>query len=367
MERYKNDLIHMSDRIYDLKEVAFETEQSSLILSNYLEKQGFEIETGVAGLKAAFVASYGSGYPVIGILGEFDALDEIGHACGHNLLGTGALGAALLVKDQLQGKGTIKYFGCPAEESGYGKAIMVKHGVFNGVDAVLTWHPHHKTEVWTRPSLAVIQTYFKFSGTSSHAALAPELGRSALDAAELMNIGVNYLREHVEDSVRLHYSYLDAGSQSPNVVQADAKLNYFVRAKTMEDAKQVQERVENIAQGAALMSGVQVEMIHGSSCQHFSANPILSNKLKDLIGQDHPNDFTTVEAISTDVGDVSQVVPTAQVFINCEPYPYPMHSIEWVENGKSPLAYEGIFQAATVLSTLALELIQDESLMKELK
>lgn len=367
MEQYKQDLIRLSDAIYDLQEVEFEAEQSAQLISHYLKEQGFTIEAPVAGLKAAFVASYGSGSPVIAILGEYDALDGLGHACGHNLLGTGALGAALLVKDKLPHQGTIQYIGCPAEESGYGKAIMVKHGVFDHVDAALTWHPHHKTEVWSRPSLAVQQTYFHFKGQSSHAALAPEQGRSALDAAELMNIGVNYLREHVSDHVRMHYSYMDVGGQSPNVVQPTATLNYFVRAPELQELAKVQERVVNIATGAALMSAVTLSIEHGSSCMNFTANQTLSNRLKEIIGQAKENDFDSVEAVSTDVGDVSQVVPTAQVFINCEPYPFPMHSKEWVLNGKSELAYSGIFKSAEVLSQLALELMNDKSLLEALE
>ena len=366
MEKYKDALISISDAIFDFKEVEFDVPKSSKLIQDFLEENGFEIERNVAGLAHAFVASYGSGSPVVGILGEFDALDGIGHACGHNLLGTGALGAVLLVKDRLKTQGTIKYFGCPAEESGYGKAIMVKAGVFDGVSAALTWHPHHKTAVWTRPSLAVQQTFFKFNGVSAHAALSPDLGRSALDAAELMNIGCNYLREHVRDSVRIHYSYLDVGGKSPNVVQSDAMLNYFVRAAQRDELESVQKRVEDVARGAALMSGVSLEIIEGSSCENFVANKVLSDRLKSIVACDVENDFDTIEAISTDVGDVSQCVPTAQVFIECEPYPFPMHSIEWVENGKSDQAHSGIFKAAQVLSTLALELFENEALLEEI-
>lgn len=366
MEKYRDDLIAISDAIYDFNEVEFEVHKSAAIIKDYLSKQGFEIVDKVAGLECAFVASYGSGNPVIGILGEYDALDSIGHACGHNLLGTGSLGAVLLVKDGLKKSGTIKYFGCPAEESGYGKNIMAKHGVFDKLDLALTWHPHHKTSVWTRPSLAVNQTFFSFKGVSAHAALSPAEGRSALDAAELMNIGVNYLREHVGDDVRIHYSYLDVGGKSPNVVQPSACLNYFVRASNQDELKKVQKRVENIARGAALMSDVELTMEHGSQCLNFIAHQGLSNRLSVLMGLDHTNDFTTIEHLSTDVGDVSHIVPTAQIFIECEPAPYPMHSIEWVQNGKSKLAHSGIFKSAEILSKLALELINDPETVKNL-
>lgn len=364
---YKIDeIIDISNKIYDLNEVEFETEQSAKLISDYLSDQGFVIDSHLAGLKAAFSATYGSGKPVIAILGEYDALNGIGHACGHNLLGTGAMGAVLKVQEQLNGQGTIIYFGCPAEESGYGKAIMVDHGVFDDVDLALTWHPHHKDEVWTKPSLAVLQTYFKFKGISSHAALAPELGRSALDAAELMNIGVNFLREHVPSDVRLHYSFVETGGNSPNVVQSSTTLNYYVRAKDLKTLEETQERLINIAKGAALMSDVELELEHGSACREFKANQYLSNRLADIIKQEKANDFNTIEHVSTDVGDVSQVIPTAQVFINCEPYPFQMHSIEWLKNGKSELAYSGIEKAAEVLSTLAMEIFNDPRIIEEL-
>lgn len=351
------ELKELSDKIYDLAEVEFETQESAKLIADYLEKHDFTVERNVAGLSSAFVGTYGTGKPVIAVLGEYDALDGIGHACGHNLLGVGSLYAVQKIKDSKDFKGTIKYVGCPAEESGYGKAIMVEKGVFKDIDFALTWHPHHKTEVWTRPSLGVYQTFFSFKGISSHAALSPEMGRSALDAAELMNIGVNYLREHVSDDVRIHYSYLDVGGKSPNVIQSSSKLNYFVRAASQKELDEVQKRVVNIAKGAALMSDVELVIEEGSSCKPFVADKELSDKFAEILNINTPNDYVTVEHISTDVGDVSQVVPTAQVFISCEPYPYPMHSKEWLLNGKTELAYSGIKNAGETIAILALELI----------
>lgn len=366
MDKYKEDIIAISDAIFDLNEVEFETLESAKLISDYLEKEGFRVEYQSDILKAAFVATYGEEKPVVAILGEYDALDGLGHACGHNLLGTGALAAVLQVRDQMKGQGTIVYMGCPAEESGYGKSYMVKQGLFDDVDVALTWHPHYKTEVWSRPSLAVQQTFYHFTGVASHAALAPEKGRSALDGAELMNIGVNYLREHVSDDVRLHYAYLDVGGQSANIVQASASLSYFVRAKDQETLDLVQKRVDDIAKGAALMSGIEVEYSRASACQAFKANKVISNLFKEVLEIEEACDFDRVEAVSTDVGDVSQVIPVAQVFIACEPYPYPMHSQEWVANGKSKMAHDGIFKAGDVLAKVALRIIEEEGLVEKI-
>ncbi len=366
MDKYKEDIIAISDAIFDLNEVEFETLESAKLISDYLEKEGFRVEYQSDILKAAFVATYGEGKPVVAILGEYDALDGLGHACGHNLLGTGALAAVLQVRDQMKGQGTIVYMGCPAEESGYGKSYMVKQGLFDDVDVALTWHPHYKTEVWSRPSLAVQQTFYHFTGVASHAALAPEKGRSALDGAELMNIGVNYLREHVSDDVRLHYAYLDVGGRSANIVQASASLSYFVRAKDQETLDLVQKRVDDIAKGAALMTGIEVEYSRASACKAFKANKVISNLFKEVLEIEEACDFDRVEAVSTDVGDVSQVIPVAQVFIACEPYPYPMHSQEWVANGKSKMAHDGIFKAGEVLAQVALRIIEEEGLVEKI-
>ena len=366
MDKYKEDIIAISDAIFDLNEVEFETLESAKLISDYLENEGFRVEYQSDILKAAFVATYGEGKPVVAILGEYDALDGLGHACGHNLLGTGALAAVLQVRDQMKGQGTIVYMGCPAEESGYGKSYMVKQGLFDDVDVALTWHPHYKTEVWSRPSLAVQQTFYHFTGIASHAAFAPEKGRSALDGAELMNIGVNYLREHVSDDVRLHYAYLDVGGQSANIVQASASLSYFVRAKDQETLDLVQKRVDDIAKGAALMSGIEVAYSRASACQAFKANKVISNLFKEVLEIEEACDFDRVETVSTDVGDVSQVIPVAQVFIACEPYPYPMHSQEWVDNGKSKMAHDGIFKAGDVLAQVALRIIEEEGLVEKI-
>src|SRR5699024_9548840 len=224
-------------------------------------------------IDTAFVATYGSGKPVIGFLGEYDALsglgqvpnetcqkadgNDAGHGCGHNLLGTAAFAAACAAKDHLEKHnlpGTVKFFGCPAEEGGSGKTYMVREGVFEGVDVALTWHPNKVNSIMSLSSNANYQVYFKFEGISSHAADSAPLGRSALDAVELMSSGVNYLHEHVIPEARMHYAYTNAGGISPNVVQPEAEVLYLIRAPQVKQVEEIYQRVVKIAEGAALMT-----------------------------------------------------------------------------------------------------------------
>src|SRR5699024_434969 len=243
----------VSSYIYSHPETRFEEYQSAEFLAKECENQGFTVNRNVADIETAFIASYGCGKPEIGFLGEFDALSglsqkpnetsyqpfnhDIGHGCGHNLLGTGSFAAACAVKNYLKEHnlaGTVTFFGCPGEEGGSGKTFMVREGVFDDVDAAITWHPSPTNAIMNLTSLANYQVSFRFHGKSAHAANSPHLGRSALDALELMNVGVNYLREHVTSDVRFHYAVTHTGGISPNVVQADAEVLYLIRARKIE-------------------------------------------------------------------------------------------------------------------------------------
>ena len=264
----------VSDAIWAKPELSLKEFESAKLYCDTLRKYGFEVTEGLAGVETAFCGRYGSGRPVIGILGEFDALSGLsqaagcaehsplvegapGHGCGHNMLGAGALGAAFAVKDYLEKSGhsgTVIFYGCPGEEGGAGKAFMAREGMWRELDCALTWHPSDVNEVVTGTNNSSIQVLYKFHGVSAHAAGDPENGRSALDAVELMNTGAQYLREHMTSDCRVHYAIIDAGGVSPNVVQSEASVLYMVRANKVRDSVKLLARVDKIAQGAALMT-----------------------------------------------------------------------------------------------------------------
>lgn len=297
-----------------MAEYGFEVYNSAAYLEELLEKEGFTVERGIGGMKTAFVGTCGSGKPVIGILAEYDALPNMsqkagetkpcpiegkkyGHACGHSALAAGTVGAAIIAKEYLKetGKtGTVKIFGCPAEETGFGKSFMVKRGCFEGLDMCFTWHPIDRTTLWGR-TLAYYKVRFDFKGITAHAGGAPELGRSALDACELMNVGVNYLREHIISTARVHYAYLDAGGEAPNIVQDHASLLYFIRAPKMSDCDAILARIKKIAQGAALMTETDVNIkVFGGLYDNFT-NPTASCILSDAFVAEGGPDFTEEE------------------------------------------------------------------------
>jgi len=272
IEQEKAKIVSISDQVWQFAETAMKERKSAAVLSDALEREGFHIQRGVAGMPTAFVAQYGQGHPVIGILGEYDALPgldqevnpfqksmnkgEPGHGCGHNLLGAAAYGAVLAVKEAIdtqQLRGTIRYYGCPAEETGVGKAFMVRDGLFDDVDISLTWHPGGANYVKLASSQAVNSVKFKFTGRTAHAAGDPWNGRSALDAVELMNIGANYLREHIITDARIHY-VITQGGLAPNIVPEFAEVWYFVRAPQRHQVDEIYERLVNIAHGAAQMT-----------------------------------------------------------------------------------------------------------------
>ena len=271
-------IIKVSDRVWKWAELGLQEYKSSSILADELEKASFKLERGVAGMPTAFVASYGSDSPIIGVLGEYDALPELsqkpfprrepiqegapGHGCGHNIHGASGVAGAIAAKMAVEAcgiAGTIKFFGCPAEENFSGKAYMVRDGFFDVVDAVLSHHPSTMNAAHLKSGLAVNSAKFAFHGESAHAAGSPEAGRSALDAVELMNVGSNYLREHIIQEARIHY-VVEAGGGQPNVVPAYASSWYYVRAPEREQVESIYKRVLDIAKGAALMTGTTYEV-----------------------------------------------------------------------------------------------------------
>ena len=303
LEPYKKELERLNACIWDFAELKFNEVRSAKAMTDLLEAHGFKVRKGVAHMPTAYVAEYGSGKPVIAILGEYDALSGLsqvsgiteekpregnpnGHGCGHCLLGTAAVGAGLLLKEYLEahpGSGTVRVYGCPAEEGGSGKTYMAREGLFDDVDAALTWHPGTQNEVMVGSNQANIQAAFTFKGRASHAAAAPQNGRSALDAVELMDVGVNYMREHMADYERVHYAILDTGGISPNVVQPHAEVLYLVRSRTNAETKRLYDRVVDIARGAALMTETTLSVRFDKAVSNLVPNKVLGQVLYDAM------------------------------------------------------------------------------------
>lgn len=434
----KDTFIQLSDQLWRVPEIAFEEEQSADYLCQALEAEGFHVEKDVAGLETAFIASFGSGTPVVAFLGEYDALPGLsqkqgltrhepvlegapGHGCGHNLLGTGSLAAAAAVKEYMEQnglKGTVRYYGCPAEEKGSGKAYMTRAGLFDDVDFALSWHPETKPVIMNFSSLANYAVKFVFHGKSAHAAATPHLGRSALDAVELMNVGVNYLREHMIPEARIHYAITDPGGTSPNVVQAYAEVSYLIRAPKKKQVVELYERVANIAEGAALMTETKVERLFEGAASDLVPNRNLAAvmyknleaigvptydeadhqyakaineslakeeretayagldkataaKLKGKYITDFIPPFDPEKEVmlsgSTDVGDVSWIVPTMQCMTACWALGTPFHTWQVVSQGTMPIAHKGMLQAGKVLAATAIEVMENPDLLAKAK
>ena len=273
--------VALAKEIWGYAELSYEEFKSSAALIAALREQGFEIEEGIAGMPTAFKASFkcGSGKPVIGLLAEYDALSGLsqkaacprqeaiepggsGHGCGHNLIGAGCYAAAVALKEYFTAHsidGTVAFFGCPAEEGAGSKQFIARAGYFNDVDFAYTWHPATVNEVGSKGSVAIMGANFIFDGVAAHAGGAPHLGRSALDAVELMNVGANYLREHMIDAARIHYAYSDPGGTAPNVVQSHAVIKYEVRAPKVNQVQELFTRLVDVAKGAALMTGTKMQ------------------------------------------------------------------------------------------------------------
>ena len=420
----KADVItDVSDYVWENPETAFTEFKSAAKIISTLKSEGFTVESGLTGIETAFKGTFGSGRPVIGVLGEFDALSGLGqeagetshkpngqpcgHGCGHNLLGAGSLGAAIGIKKYLETtghEGTVIYFGCPGEEGGSGKAFMARDHVFDGVDAALTWHPSDVTEVRHRCSLANCQVLYKFDGVAAHAGAKPHLGRSALDAAELMNVGSNFLREHIIQEARLHYAITNSGGYSPNVVQAHAEVLYLIRAPRYSQVEEIYKRVNDIAEGAALMTGTKTshEFIKGCSntvvlpttrdlmYKWMSAFEIpqpteedlkFAHELTEKALQEVPHDdkdpihwqlrdpspVIKAEFGSTDVGDVSWLCPTVEIAGACEVFGAPGHSWQWTTAGKTPYAKRMMLYISKCMAAAGAELIENPELLAKAK
>lgn len=432
IESKRETFIQVSDRIWEYAETRFEEYQSSGLLAKTLESEGFAVERGVGGIQTAFIGSFGSGHPVVAILGEFDALSGMsqkkgqakeeaevpggnGHGCGHNLLGTASLAAAVAVKKYMEENnlsGTVRYYGCPGEEGGSGKAFMARAGLFDDVDFALCWHPMGYNSIMAVDSLANYQVYFKFKGKSSHAAASPHLGRSALDAVELMNIGVNYLREHIISDARVHYAITNSGGLSPNVVQAYAEVLYLMRAPKVDQVQEIYERVCKIAEGAALMTETEVEIVFDKACSNLVQNRVLEEVMyrnfqelgvpvhdeqelqlaKEVRATLTEQEKNTSEKLSpdapdmdmvtwlnpytggpiplsgsTDVGDVSWITPTAQCTTACFVNGSTLHSWQWVTLGATSIAHKGMLHAGKVMGATAVDMLNNPELIGQAK
>jgi amidohydrolase len=293
----KEELIHIASDIFCHPETAYQETYSSKRLADFLETQGFRVTWKTADIDTAFTAVWGSGKPMLGFLAEYDALPEIGHACGHNLLGTAVCAAACALKDDMTAsdtQGTIIVYGCPAEEIMSGKIVMNAAGVFDELDVGVMWHPFDRNrisnDIWQSQDIK----NYTFHGISAHASKSPENGRSALDAAELMNVGVNYLREHVSDDVRMHYAYLDNGIPA-NVVPDIAKTNYFIRSAKRSRTEDASRRVDDCARGAALMTGTTVDIELVKSCKEMKVNRVLAELYYDAMTRIPAPEYTDEE------------------------------------------------------------------------
>lgn len=433
LEERQGRFIQLANTIWENPEVALAEAKACELQINDLELDGFSITRNVGGLPTAFMAEWGNGGPVIGFLGEYDALpglsqerspvqspivpDGPGHGCGHNLLGSGALAAASVVKAWLEHTGTpgtVRYYGCPAEETVEGKVYMARAGVFDDLDIAITWHPGQVNTTWASSSLASNNMKFRFKGRTAHAAANPEGGRSALDAVELMNVGVNYLREHVIEKARIHYVITNGGG-APNVVPDEAEVWYYVRAPERYQVDELVERVRNIARGAALMTDTTFEEELLSAVYNMLPNMVMSRHMQSVLEELGPLGFTdeerefaktiaesypkaqrenalrkaklpaewadegvTGEVVpikdegdvgggSTDVADVSWVAPTAQVTTTCFPLGVPGHS--WANTATSGMSigHKGMIHAAKAMAITAVDFITNPELMQQAK
>lgn len=417
VEKHSENLINISDQIWELAETAFNEHKSSKILSDYAEKNGFSVDKGVAGMPTAFVATYGEGKPVIGVLGEFDALPGLsqqtepvksplveggsGHGCGHNMFGAGSLGAAIAIKEMIeQGKitGTVKFFGTPSEEKFFGKIWMVEAGLWDDVDVNISWHPSASTEADVQTSLALIDFKVEFFGQAAHASMDPWNGRSAADALELYTTGINYYREHVQPTVRMHYHIQDGG-QVVNVVPDYSKIWVRVRDTKRSGMTPVYERVVKMAEGAAILANVdyKVSLISGiyEVLVNRKGGEVMQKNL-ELLGSIKYNEDeikfakdiqastgkpqlgldSTIKPLketvenpgggSTDVGDVSWNVPNINLGVTTAPVDTPWHSWAVVACGGMSIGHKGTIYAAKAMAMTMSDLYINEKLVKEI-
>ncbi len=418
VEKHKKALIKISDDIWSAAETAFEETKSAEILASYAEKQGFTVERGVADIPTAFVATYGSGKPVISVLGEFDALPGLsqkaesnknplkqgnpGHGCGHNLFGAGSLGAAVAIKEMIESgkiKGTVKFFGTPSEEKFFGKIWMVKAGLWDDVDVNISWHPAPITESDVQSSLALVDFKVEFFGQAAHAAADPWNGRSASDALELYTSGINYYREHVKPTVRMHYHIQDGG-QVVNVVPDYSRVWVRVRDSKREGMMSVYNRVMKMAEGAAILADVDYKVSLISGIYEILVNreggKIMQDNL-ELLGDIKytPEEISFGKKIqeatkknqvgmdgkikplrvteknpgggSTDVGDVSWNVPNINLRVTVAPKDTPWHSWAVVACGGMSIGHKGMIYSSKAMSMTMLDLFENPKLVQKVK
>lgn len=408
----------VANSIWSYAEMGYIEEKSSILLQSKLKEAGFQIEAGVADLPTAFVATYGSGKPVIGILAEFDALPGLsqqatpvrnaipdqkgGHACGHHLFGAGSLAAAVAVKDWMQKtntKGTLKIYGTPAEEGGSGKVYMVREGLFNDADVVLHWHPWDQNDANPEATLANKSAKFRFRGITSHASASPEMGRSALDGIESMNYMVNMMREHIPSDARIHY-VITEGGKAPNVVPDFAEVFYYIRHEDRSVLNDIWERVEKAAEGAAMGTGTRMEyeVIHGNYnvlpnetlselvfenmkmiggvkydenetnfAEKLMETPGMQKKDISASNEIQPFKTGTVIPISTDVGDVSWAAPTVGFKTACWVPGTSAHTWQAVAAGGMSIGQKGMMVAAKTLALTAMDIYKDPSMVDKAK
>lgn len=418
IEQHQSKLIQISDSIWALAETAFEEDDSSRILADYAEANGFTVDRGVADMPTAFVATYGSGKPVISVLGEFDALPGIsqkaqptksplnegaaGHGCGHNLFGTASLGAAIAVKELIEAgklKGTVKFFGTPSEEKYFGKIWMVKAGLWDDVDVNLSWHPSANTEADVQSTLALVDFKVEFFGQAAHASADPWNGRSASDALELYTTGINYYREHIKPTVRIHYHIQDGG-QVVNVVPDYSRLWVRVRDTKRSGMMPVYERVMAMAEGAAILANVdyKISLISGiyevlvnraggeimqknlellGPISYTEDEMVFGRKIQEETGKPQLGMDSSISPLketkenpgggSTDVGDVSWNVPNINLGVTVAPKDTPWHSWAVVACGGMSIGHKGMLQAAKALGMTMTDLFENPKLVEKVK
>lgn len=418
VEKHEKNLISLSDEIWALAETAMEESKSSEILAAYAEKQGFKVERGVAGMPTAFTATYGSGKPVISVLGEFDALPGLsqqttptknhlvegaaGHGCGHNLFGAASLGAAIAIKEQIAAgkiKGTVKFMGTPSEEKYFGKIWMVREGLWNDVDVNISWHPAAEMKADVQSSLALVDFKIEFYGQAAHASADPWKGRSASDALELYTTGINYYREHVEPTVRMHYHIQDAGAVV-NVVPDYARLWMRVRDTKRSGMMKVYERVMEMAEGAAIMadvdykvsliSGIYEVLVNRAGAKIMQSNlellgPIsyteeensFGKKIQEVLGKEQVGMDSSIKPLeetkenpgggSTDVGDVSWNVANINLGVTTAPKDTPWHSWAVVACGGMSIGHKGLTYASKAMAMTMADLFTDKAALERVK
>ena len=422
----------LADKVWSTPETCYSEQNSMSAHVDELKYHGFSVTKGIANIPTAVVGEYGTDGPIIAFLGEYDALaglsqkadvfhqdpvkkGENGHGCGHNLLGSASMQAAVALRDWLKDSnlpGVVRYYGCPAEEGGAAKTFMVRDKIFKDVDAAITWHPGCLPGIVKGSSLANCRVDFTFEGRASHAAVSPHLGRSALDAIELMNVGVNYMREHMPDKARIHYALIDGGGISPNVVQAKAKVRYVVRDETTPKMMELLERVKEIAKGAALMTQTKVKTKILAGVSNLVYNETLGNIMQGNLDQLGAPEFSKEDHLyakkyqdtltrkdiesayshagidlvegqvlaetvvagdvkpvdmggSTDVADVSWVVPTVSLWGANYAIGTPFHSWQMTAQGKSSIAIKGMTHAAMVMAATGSDLISNKTILDD--